>query len=69
MDTSLTRLTLLLLALAVAVVFAAILGVAAGALARLDGARPTACVQRGAAAFLGTCTLCVAMLSLVVAAL
>ncbi|MFI6587622.1 hypothetical protein [Embleya sp. NPDC050493] len=61
--------TLLLLALAVAVLFAVIIGVAAGTMARLDGARPMACVQRGAVAFLATCTLCVAMLSLVVAAI
>ncbi|MFI1585530.1 hypothetical protein [Embleya sp. NPDC020630] len=69
MDTSLTRLTLLLLALAVAVLFAAIVAVAAAVLSRLDGGRPVACVERGAVAFLATLTVCVATVSLMVTAL
>ncbi|GCD99689.1 hypothetical protein [Embleya hyalina] len=69
MDTSLTRLTLLLLALAVAVLFAAMVAFATAVLSRLDGARPVACVERGAVTFLATLTVCVATLSLMVTAL
>ncbi|MFG3255998.1 hypothetical protein [Streptomyces sp. NPDC048172] len=68
MSLSSTHLMLLALLLAVVVLAAALVGVAAGVLARIDGASYAAAVLRGGAAFAGSVALSLALLTFVLSA-
>lgn len=69
MHTSLNHLMLLALLLAVVALFCILVGAATGMLARLEGATYASAVLRGALAFAGSATLCLALLTFVLTAL
>ncbi|MFE6713930.1 hypothetical protein [Streptomyces sp. NPDC057695] len=69
MNTSYAHLTLLVLLLAVIGLFCALIGAAAGLLARIDGATYATALLRGALAFAGSATLSLALLTFILAAL
>ncbi|MGW9448592.1 hypothetical protein [Streptomyces sp. NPDC055632] len=69
MNTSFTHLTLLALFLAVIALFCALVGAAAGLLARIDGATYATALLRGAVAFAGSATLSLALLTFILTAL
>ncbi|OON74919.1 hypothetical protein [Streptomyces tsukubensis] len=69
MNTSPVHLLLLALLLAVIALFCVLVGAAAGLLARLDGATYASALLRGALAFAGGATLCMAVLTFVSAVL
>ncbi|MFF9352779.1 hypothetical protein [Streptomyces sp. NPDC014734] len=69
MNTPFVHLMLLVLLLAVVALFCALVGAAAGLLARLDGATYASALLRGAVAFAGSATLSLALLTFVLAAL
>ncbi|MFJ4007684.1 hypothetical protein ACIPWL_30125 [Streptomyces sp. NPDC090023] len=69
MNTSPVHLMLLALLLAVVAIFCILVGAAAGLLARLDGATYASALLRGALAFAGSATLCLALLTFVLTAL
>lgn len=69
MNTSSVHLMLLVLLLAVVALFCALVGAAAGLLARIDGATYATALLRGAVAFAGSATLSLALLTFVFAVL
>jgi hypothetical protein len=69
MNTSSIHLMLLALLLAVVALFCALVGAAAGLLARIDGATYATALLRGALAFAGSATLSLALLTFVLTAL
>ncbi|MEF9902072.1 hypothetical protein ABZ669_13370 [Streptomyces hirsutus] len=69
MNTSPIHLMLLVLLLAVVALFCTLVGAAAGLLARIDGATYASALLRGALAFAGSTTLCLALLTFVLTAL
>ncbi|KUN35705.1 hypothetical protein AQJ30_23715 [Streptomyces longwoodensis] len=69
MNTSSIHLMLLVLLLAVVALFCALVGAAAGLLARIDGATYATALLGGAVAFAGSVTLSLALLTFVLAAL
>ncbi|WP_046500567.1 hypothetical protein [Streptomyces odonnellii] len=69
MNTSSAHLALLALLLAVVALFCALVGAAAGLLARIDGATYPAALLRGGLAFAGSATLSLALLTFVNTAL
>ena len=69
MNTPSIHLMLLVLLLAVVALFCTFVGAAAGLLARLDGATYASALLRGAAAFAGSATLSLALLTFVLATL
>lgn len=69
MNTSSVHLMILVLLLAVAALFCALVGAATGLLARIDGATYATALLRGALAFAGSATLSLAVLTFVLTAL
>ncbi|WP_320783420.1 hypothetical protein [Streptomyces sp. CRN 30] len=69
MNTPSIHLMLLVLLLAVVALFCALVGAAAGLLARIDGATYAGALLRGAVAFSGSATLSLALLTFALAAL
>ena len=69
MNTSPVHLMLLVLLLAVVALFCTLIGAAAGLLARIDGATYATALLRGALAFAGSATLCLALLTFVLTVL
>lgn len=63
MNTSPAHLTIVLLTVALVLLCGLIAGAAAGILTHIDGASRASAVLRGAVAFAGTTTLCLAVLT------